>query len=67
MREPSVAFFELRSWFGLKLYTADSIKVVPKQREKIEYERESLQGETIKIHKPNKIYSLRIPCHYLYS
>ena len=45
---PSLAYHlqSLRS--NIILHTANSIKVVPKQREKVEYEREKLAGSGIK-------------------
>jgi hypothetical protein len=42
LREPAYIFLEVVSvaWFNYKLYTAISIKIVPKQSGKVEYERE---------------------------
>ena len=49
--------------YNIQLF--NSIKIVQKQREKVEYECEKLAG--LKIHELNKIYSLRTPSRDLYS
>ena len=41
---------EIATWLQYTVYTAISIKVVPEQSGKVEYEREMLPGIAMKIH-----------------